>query len=359
MTKLEKLKDYIGEITLPDLKVGKEMEAYIDGLTKPVGSLGRLEEMVIQLAAVQGGRKIDIDKKVIVIMCSDNGVYEEGISECPQEVTAQVTYNFTRGITGVNQLARFAKSDIHIVDVGVNVDLHHPQIHNRKISYGTANMTKGPAMSYEQALEAIWIGIEETEKLIAKGYNVIGTGEMGIGNTTTSAAVISLLTDTSVEKSVGKGSGATSQTFEHKLAAINKAIVINNPDTKDPVDVVAKVGGYDLAGLAGVFIAAAKHQKIVVIDGVISVAAALIAYKLCEQCKAYMLASHLSQEIAMQEALKEMGIKAHFDLEMRLGEGSGCPIMFNLMEMAKYTLLGMGTFEDAGVDKEAYMNIWK
>lgn len=356
---MTKLKAYIEEITLPCFEVGKEMETYIDGLTKPVGSLGRLEDMVIQLAAVQGTHQIDIDKKVIVIMCSDNGVYEEGISECPQEVTAQVTYNFTRGITGVNQLARFAHSDLHIVDVGVNVDLQHPEIHNRKMSYGTANMAKEPAMGYEQALEAVWIGIEETEKLIEKGYNVIGTGEMGIGNTTTSAAVISVLTDTPVEKAVGKGAGATSMTLDYKVSAIYKGIEVNKPDSQNPIDVVAKVGGYDLAALAGVFLAAAKHKKVVVIDGVISVAAALIAYKLCPECKAYMLASHLSQEAAMQEALKEMGLKAHFDLEMRLGEGSGCPIMFNLMEMAKYTLLGMGTFEDAGVDKEAYMNIWK
>lgn len=356
---MTRLKEYIKEITLPNFEVGKAMENYIDGLTKPVGSLGRLEDMVIQLAAVQGTHELDIDKKVIVIMCSDNGVYEEGISECPQEVTAQVTYNFTRGITGVNQLARFAHSDIHVVDVGVNVDIHHPDIHNRKISYGTANMTKGPAMKYEQALEAIWVGIEETEKLIEKGYSVIGTGEMGIGNTTTSAAVISMLTDTAVEKAVGKGAGATSRTLDRKVEAIYKAIEVNKPDAKDPIDVVAKVGGYDLAALAGVFLAAAKHRKVVVIDGVISIAAALIAYKLCPACREYMLASHLSQEVAMEAALKEMKLKAHFDLEMRLGEGSGCPIMFNLMEMAKYTLLGMGTFEDAGVDKEAYMNIWK
>lgn len=353
------IQEYIQGIESPNTVMAKEMENYIDGLTKPVGSLGRLEEMVIQMASIQETFDIDIEKKAIIVMCSDNGVYEEGISECPQEVTAQVTYNFTRGITGVNQLARFAKAALHIVDVGVNVDIHHPEIQNRKIAYGTANMTKGPAMTYAQALEAIQIGIEETEQLIAEGYQVFGTGEMGIGNTTTSAAVISLLTNTPVDQAVGKGAGAKSQTLENKVNVILKAIEVNEPQVADAIDVVAKVGGYDLAALAGVFLAAAKHKKIVVIDGVISVAAALIAYKICPTTRAYMLASHLSQEAAMKAALQELGLKAHFDLDMRLGEGSGCPILFNVMEMAKYTLLNMGTFEEAGVDKDAYMNIWK
>lgn len=353
------LERYISGITPLNEEVARKMENYLDGLTKPVGSLGRLEDLIIQMAGIQGKLNVNTDKKVVVVMCSDNGVYTEGISECPQEVTAQVTYNFTRGITAINQMTKFAQADLHIVDIGVNVDINHPLIKNRKVGYGTANMTQKPAMSYEEAVKAIQIGIEETEKLIEEGYEVFGTGEMGIGNTTTSAAAISVLAQIPIEQVVGKGAGASSQTLENKIAAIQKAIALHSPDKDDPIDTLAKVGGFDIAGLVGVFLAVAKHKKIVVIDGVISAAAALLAYKICPTCKEYMIASHLSQEIAMQSALKNIGLKAHFDLEMRLGEGSGCPIMFNLIEMAKYTLLNMGTFEDAGVDKEAYMNIWK
>ncbi|MGL4345941.1 MAG: nicotinate-nucleotide--dimethylbenzimidazole phosphoribosyltransferase [Cellulosilyticaceae bacterium] len=353
------LKTYIQQIDMPDAEISQQKEKVLDGLTKPVGALGKLEDIVIRLAGIQQNQQIDIKSKTIVIMCADNGVYEEGISECPQEVTATVTYNFTRGITGVNRLAEFAGAKLHIVDIGVKADYDHPLIHNRKVSYGTGNMTKGPAMTYEQALEAIWTGIEETEKLIEGGTQVFGTGEMGIGNTTTSAAVITLLTSNTVEAIVGKGAGARDETLAHKRQAIQRAIEVNRPDVRDPIDVLAKVGGLDIAGLVGVYLAAAHHSRPVVIDGFISVAAALIAYKLNPACAQYMFASHLSQEVGMACALEMMHLPPHFCLDMRLGEGSGCPIMFQLMDMAWFTLSTMGTFEDAGVDKSAYMNVWK
>lgn len=356
---MKDLKQYINSIKEPDQLIAKKVERRIDGLTKPVGALGKMEEMVIRLAGMQGREELDLSQKAIVIMCADNGVYDEGVSECPQEVTATVTYNFTRGITGVNRLAEYVHAQLHIVDIGVKADYNHPQIHNRKIAYGTRNMTDGPAMTYEQALEAVWVGIEETQKLIAKGVQVFGTGEMGIGNTTTSAAVIALLTGLSVETVVGRGAGAKAETLNRKERAILKAIAVNKPDASDPIDVLAKVGGLDIAGLVGVYLAAAKHQKAVVIDGFISVAAALIAYRIAPLTRDYMFASHLSQEIGMRHALTEMGLEAHFSLDMRLGEGSGCPLMFQLMDMAYFTLSTMGTFEEAGVDKSKYMNIWK
>lgn len=355
----EELKQFIADIEPLNLEVAKQMETYLDGLTKPVGSLGKLEQLMIQLAGVQGAMDIKTKPCATVIMCSDNGVCDQGVSSCPQEVTATVTYNFTRGITGVNRLSQFAGSDIHIVDIGVKADFKHPLIHNRKIAYGTQDMSIQSAMTYEQAMEAIEVGIEETKKLIENGYEIFGTGEMGIGNTTTSAAITAALLKLDVEEVTGKGSGAKDQVFNSKINAIKKAFKVNQPDPNDPVDVLAKVGGYDLAGLVGVYLAAAHGKKIVVIDGFIAAAAALVAYKLCPTVKDYMVASHLSKEVGMQKLLMEIGLEPHLNLEMRLGEGSGCPILFNLIEMAKYTLLGMGTFEDAGVDKSNYMHIWK
>jgi nicotinate-nucleotide--dimethylbenzimidazole phosphoribosyltransferase len=337
----------------------KQMESYLDGLTKPVGSLGKLEEMMIQLAGIFGENPITLAPKVTVIMCSDNGVYKQGISECPQEVTKQVTENFTKGLTGMNKLSEFAGAKMHIVDIGIAADVENESIHNRKIAYGTKNFYVEPAMTYEEAIQAIEIGIEETEELIAKGYQVFGTGEMGIGNTTTSAAVASVLLGEDVEKMTGKGAGARAETLARKKTIIEEAIRLHEPNKEDAIDVLAKIGGFDIAGLCGVFLAAAKHQKPVVIDGLISSAAALVAYHIEPKVKDYLFASHLSKEVGMTRILEHMKLEAPFNLEMRLGEGSGCPILFQLMDMAKHVLLGMGTFEEANIDKGKYMNIWK
>lgn len=355
----EELETYIKGIKPINAQAQSQMEKYLDGLTKPVGSLGKLEQLMIKLAGVQETMAIQTKPCVTVIMCSDNGVCDQGVSSCPQEVTATVTYNFTRGITGVNKLSEFAQADIHIVDIGVKADFTHPLIHNRKVAYGTKDMTIAPSMTYEQALEGILVGIEESEKLVEAGYHIFGTGEMGIGNTTTSAAVTAALLDLDVEEVTGKGAGAKDTVYNNKINAIKKAFHLHKPDAKDPIDVLAKVGGLDIAGLVGVYLGAAANKKLIIIDGFISAAAALVAYKLCPSVKDYMVASHLSKEVGMKRLLEAIGLEAHFDLDMRLGEGSGCPILFNLIEMAKYTLLGMGTFEEAGVDKSKYMNIWK
>ena len=355
----EDLVAYIEDIMPLNSKMASQMETYLDGLTKPVGALGRLEQLMIQLAGSQETLEVKTNPKVTVIMCADNGVCDEGVSSCPQDVTATVTYNFTRGITAMNKLSEFAGAAMHIVDIGVKEDFNHPLIHQCKVSYGTKNMTKEPAMTYEEALVGIEVGIKETESLIKKGYEIFGTGEMGIGNTTTSAAVTAVLLEVEVPRVTGKGSGALDTVYHSKIQAIEEAVRVNKPNSKDPIDVLAKVGGLDLAGLVGVYIAAARNRKLIVIDGFISATAALIAYKLCPLTKEYMIASHLSKEAGMQLILESIGLEAHFNLEMRLGEGSGCPILFNLIDMAKHTLLGMGTFEDAGVDKSNYMHIWK
>jgi nicotinate-nucleotide--dimethylbenzimidazole phosphoribosyltransferase len=351
--------EYAQGISIPDTRVQNEVEKYIDNLTKPVGALGQLEEMVIKLAGIQGTKDISIDKKVIVIMCADNGVYEEGVSECPQDVTYQVTTNFTRGITGVNRMAHFSNSDIHIVDVGVKGELDNPHIQHKKIGQGTANMTRQPAMTKEEAIRGINTGIESVEELIEKGYKVFGTGEMGIGNTTTSAAVLSVLTEENIENVVGKGSGVRGDTLDRKIKAIREAIAKNNPCKRDVIDVLAKVGGFDLAGLCGVYLGAARNKRAVVIDGFISAVAALCACRIEPKCIHYMFPSHMSKETGMSIAMEALGIQPYFHVDMRLGEGTGCTLTFQLMEMALHTLYTMATFEEAAIEKENYIGIWK
>ena len=355
----EDLMAYSQQITPVDDKRRKQMEQKIDGLTKPVGALGALEEMMIQLSGIYEADKIELDLPVTVIMCADNGVCEEGVSSCPQEVTTTVTYNFTRGITGVNKISEFTKSAIHIVDIGVKNTINEDRIINRKVMKGTRNMTQAPAMTHNEAIQAIFVGIEETEKLIEKGYTLFGTGEMGIGNTTTSAAVLVVLLDKPVEVMAGKGAGVKDLVYASKIKAIKQAIAKHQPNKEDPIDVLSKVGGLDIAGLVGVYLACAKHKKAVVIDGFIASAAAVVAAQIAPLTKTYMIASHLSEEAGMTYALEALEKEAYLNLKMRLGEGSGCPILFHLLQLAQYTLEGMGTFEEAHIDAADYQNIWK
>ena len=356
---MDDILEYAGQIIPINESIKSEVEKYIDNLTKPVGALGQLEEIVIKLAGIQGTKNINIDKKVVVIMCADNGVCDEGVSECPQEVTYQVTSNFTKGITGINRMTSFSKSDIYIVDIGIKGEVRSPLVHQKKIREGTSNMCLGSAMTREEAIKAVSIGIESAEGLVKAGYQVFGTGEMGVGNTTTSAAVLSVLTGEAVKNVVGRGSGVKEETFIRKANVICKAISKNNPDKEDVIDTLAKVGGFDLAGLCGVFLGAAKNQKAVVIDGFISAVAALCACKIEPKCAQYMFPSHMSKETGMGVAMKALNMEPYFHVEMRLGEGTGCTLTFQLMDMALHTLYTMGTFEDAAIEKENYIGIWK
>lgn len=351
--------EYAKMIEPVNIEIQQQAERCIDNLTKPVGALGRLEEIVMRLSGIQQTQTLDIDKKVVVIMCADNGVYEEGVSECPQDVTKQVTCNFTRGMTGINRMSQFTKSDLHIVDIGVKGILHSPLIQHKKIRESTSNMCIEAAMTKEEAIRAINIGIEAVEELVAKGYEVFGTGEMGIANTTTSAAVLSVLTNRPVEDVVGRGAGAKEETFYKKIDAITRAIHLHQPDQEDVLDVLAKLGGFDLAGLCGVFLGAAKNKKAVVIDGFISATAALCAYKIAPLCLQYMFPSHLSKEKGMCVAMEALGMEPYFNVGMRLGEGTGCTLTFQLMDLAYYTLSTMATFEEASIQKEKYIGIWK
>jgi len=284
---------------------------------------------------------------------------DEGISACPQEVTATVTNNFTKGITGVCVLAKQAASDLTIVDLGVKADFSNPQILNKKIAYGTKNITIQAAMTRDEAIKCIEIGIEVVQNLVSEGYNLLGTGEMGIGNTTTSAAVLSVLSGLDADLVVGKGAGLTEEQYIHKKNIVRKAIKVNSPNSKDVLDVLSKVGGFDIVGLCGCFLGAARYKVPIVIDGFIASAAALCAYRLNPLVKDYIFASHLSAEPGAKYMMKELGLEPMVNLKMRLGEGSGCPIAFNIIEAALYTVNNMATFEEASITKNDYIDIRK
>jgi nicotinate-nucleotide--dimethylbenzimidazole phosphoribosyltransferase len=351
------LQDVLAGIKGIDDEVKEKAQKRLDSLVKPIGSLGKLEEMAVQLAAITGNIYPNVEKKAVMIMASDNGVWEEGVSPIPQEVTILQTRNFLKGIAGINVLTKHAGADMKIVDIGINGEIDHPQIMNKKIRKGTCNMAKEPAMTREEAIQAIEVGVEMVKALKEEGYHLLGTGEMGICNTSTSSAVIMCLTGISVDEAVGKGAGVTEKQFIHKKNVIKKAVQINQPDCHDPLDVVAKVGGFDIAGLVGCFLGAAYYKVPIVIDGFISGAAALAAYKMNPLVKEYMITSHHTAEQGFVKAMNELDMEAILHLDMRLGEGSGCAVAFPMIEAAAKVIREMGTFEEGQIDDKDYVDI--
>ena len=318
-----------------------------DALAKPPESLGRLEELSIQLAGITGTIHNTMDKTHLLVFAADNGVVEEGVSSAPQSVTLMQTINLTRAKTGASVLAKHFGSGITVCDVGVNAQITEPKVLNRKIAFGTQNIAKGPAMTREQAEKAILIGAELAMQTEA---NAMGVGEMGIGNTTTSSAVLSVLLGADVETVTGRGGGITDGAFLKKKQVITQAIALNRPDPKDPVDVLCKVGGFDLAAMCGSFLGGAASHRPMVIDGFISVVAALCAVRLCPTVGDYLVPSHASYEIGYRLAMEELGLQPIFLLNMRLGEGSGCPLAFQVLSAACAILNDMATFDQAGID---------
>ena len=316
-------------------------------LAKPPGSLGRLEELSVQMAGITGQVHNKIEKKHLLVFAADNGVVDEGVSSAPQSVTLMQTINLTRHKTGASTLCKHFGCEITVCDVGVNADIKEPKVLNKKIAYGTQNIVNGPAMTREQAEQAILTGIQLAQSTDA---DVLGIGEMGIGNTTTSSAVLSVLLDASVEEVTGRGGGITDASFLKKKQVIKDAIAINNPDKNDVVDVLAKVGGFDIAAMCGAFIGAAMTHRPVVIDGFISAVAALCAYKLCPNVRGYLIPSHASYEIGYKLAMDAMNLQPLFLLGMRLGEGSGCPLAFEILDAACALINDMATFDQAGID---------
>lgn len=334
-----------------------EAKKRLDNLAKPIGSLGRLEEIAAKMAGITGNVHNNISKKNIIVMCSDNGITEEGVSACPQSLTSLLTKNMARGIMGVSVLAAHANSEVSVVDIGVKDELKNNHIINKKVMYGTNNMAKGPAMAREQAVKAIETGIELVDELVEKGYNLFGTGELGIGNTATSAAVLSVLGGMDSDIVVGKGAGLTDEQHSNKKRAVKTAIENNRPDREDPVDVISKVGGLDIAGLCGCFLGAAKNRVPIVIDGFISSAAALCAFRLNPAVRDYMFPSHLSAEPGASIMMEELGLEPVLNMEMRLGEGSGCPLAFNIIEASLEIINKMGTFDDALIVNDFLVDI--
>lgn len=316
-------------------------------LAKPPGSLGRLEDLSVQLAGITGKVHNHIGKKHLLVFAADNGVVEEGVSSAPQSVTKMQTINLTRSKTGASVLCSHFGCGITVCDVGVNGEIREPRVLNRKIAYGTRNMVKGPAMTREQALQAIHVGVRLAMDTDA---DVLGVGEMGIGNTTTSSAVLAVLLGADVETVTGRGGGITDDSFRKKKDVIQAAIQKNRPDPGDVIDVLAKVGGLDIAAMCGAFLGGAASHRPVVIDGFISAVAALCAWKLCPDALGYFIPSHASYEIGYRLAMDAMDLQPLFLLGMRLGEGSGCPLAFEVLDAACAVLNDMATFDQAGID---------
>lgn len=324
-------------------------EEYQARLAKPPGSLGRLEEISIQLAGITGHVHNALNKKQLLVFAADNGVVAEGVSSAPQSVTKQQTINLMRGKTGAAVLAKHFGCGLTVCDVGVNADIYESTVLNRKIAYGTQNICTGPAMTREQTLQAILTGAEIARTVDA---DVIGAGEMGIGNTTTSSAVLAVLLGTDVEAVTGRGGGITEESFRKKKAVIRTAIEVNRPDRDDVVGVLSKVGGFDLAAMCGAFLGAAAAHRPAVIDGLISAAAALCAVRLCPNVRGYLVPSHASFEIGYRLAMEAMDLRPLFDLGMRLGEGSGCPLAFQVLDAACAVINDMATFDEAGINDD-------
>ncbi len=343
---LTKLISSISLLDAAAMSKAKERQAQ---LAKPPGSLARLEELSIQLAGITGNVHNKIEKKHLLVFAADNGVVAEGVASAPQSVTLQQTVNLTRAKTGASVLCKHFGCGITVCDVGVNADITESKVLGRKIAYGTRNIVNGPAMTREQAIKAILIGAELAQNTEA---DVLGIGEMGIGNTTTSSAVLSVLLDANVESVTGRGGGITDDSFRKKKEVIRRAIEVNQPDKTDTVDVLAKVGGFDIAAMCGAFLGAAASRRPVVIDGFISAVAALCAYRLCPNVRGYLVPSHASFEIGYKLAMDAMELQPMLLLGMRLGEGSGCPIAFEVLSAACAIINDMATFDQAGINDD-------
>lgn len=354
------IQEIIRKIPIVNVSFMEKAQRRLDNLTKPQGSLGRLEEFAKQLASITENTMPVLDKKVIFTFAGDHGVAGEGVSAYPKEVTRQMVVNIILGGAGINVLARHAGAEVVVVDIGVDFDFHAASdpipkgemgglFISRKVVMGTRNIRIGPAMTMDEAIKCIEVGIDLAETYSLKGYNIFGTGEMGIGNTTPSSAIASVLTGRPVSEVTGRGTGIDDAAFRNKLKIIKEAIEVNKPDPADPIEVLSRVGGAEIGGIAGLIIGAAAKRIPVVIDGFISTAGALIAYCLEPKTKDYMFAAHNSVEKGHKAMLEKIGLQPILDLDMRLGEGTGAALAMLIIEAGLKTYKEMATFGDAGV----------
>lgn len=321
----------------------------LDNLIKPQGSLGRLEDLAIQLSGITGELHPEMDDKAIIVMAASNGICDEGVAAAPSAVTLLMTNFIGGGVSGVRALSKTAGIDVITVDIGVEGEVSEESVLCKKVKHGTDNMAKGPAMSREEAVQAIEIGIEVATEEIKKGRKLLGTGEMGIGNTSTSTAILSILSGLPVEDIVGVGANLPEDQLSKKASVIRTAIEVNNPNPEDILDILAKVGGLDIAGMAGVMIAGAANKVPVVVDGYISTIAALVAERLDSRVKDYLIASHFSYEKGAKAASELLGLDPMLHMEMRLGEGSGAALALPIIEAAAQMSRQMLTFEETGI----------
>lgn len=348
----EKLKEKIGSLPPLRKEFWEMAQARLNQLTKPLNSLGELEEIAKRIVAITENPRPSVHPKGIYVFAADHGVTAEGVSAYPKEVTAQMVYNFLKKGAGINVLARHVGAEVVIVDIGV--DHEFPPAHGlliRKVGRGTQNMTVGPAMSRAQALRALGIGLEMADQAKASGANLVGTGDMGIGNTTASSAVLASITGLPVSQVTHRGSGIDDETLRKKVKTIEKALAHNQPDSKDPLDVLAKVGGFEIGGIAGLILGCALHRIPVVVDGFISTAGAMIAVALQPRVREYFFAAHQSVEVGHRLMLESIGQKPLLNLSLRLGEGTGAALAMSIIEAAVKVLNEMATFAEAGVSK--------
>ena len=347
----------LSAITNTNGKFAEEAQNRLDSLTKPQGSLGRLEEFAKKLVAVTGHQMPSLERKVVFTFAGDHGVADEGVSAFPREVTPQMVLNFIHGGAAINVLARHAGAEVVVVDIGVDYDFNEEGARNiplkiKKVMKGTRNMRKGPAMTREETLKCIHVGIEMADEYAEKGYNIFGTGEMGIANTTPSSAITAVITGKSIEDITGRGTGINDEAWKNKVQVIKDAIAVNTPDPSDPMDVLSKVGGTEIAGIAGLILGAAANKVPVIIDGFISTAGALIAYLIEPRTKDYMFAAHMSQEIGHRAILEKIGLRPILDLDMRLGEGTGAALAMMIIEAGLKIYKEMATFAEASVSEK-------
>lgn len=322
----------------------------LDSLTKPPGSLGRLEELAAQYVAIREEMFPPLGIKRVVVFAGDHGVVAEKVSAYPQEVTFQMVYNFVRGGAGINVLARHAGARVEVVDIGVNHDFE-PGLNliSRKVAYGTRNMAQEPAMTREEALRAVWVGVERAQEAVEDGVDVLAAGDMGIGNTTAAAALTTVFTGRPAGAATGRGTGIDTHTYNHKVAVINRAVALNKPSVDDPVGALAAVGGLEIAGITGLILGAAAARRPLVLDGFIATAGALVAAQLVPAVTDYLIAAHRSVEQGHQIMLDHLGLKPLFNLKMRLGEGTGAALGLGLLEAGWRIYREMATFAEAGV----------
>ncbi len=327
----------------------QSVQSRTDQLIKPIGSLGRLENYYVQMGAIQQTLTPSVERRAIVVFSGDHGVIGEGVATCPQRVTLQQTENFVRGYTGMCAIAKQANAVVYPVDVAINGEVAIAGVINRKLAHGTNNIKKGPAMTEQQAIKAIEVGIEIVNDVVKAGVDILATGEMGICNTTPSAAILSVLTGLDSAEVTGVGANLDDDRLRNKIEVVRTALAVNEPDKDDPIDVLSKVGGYEIAAMTGAFLAAAANGVAIVVDGFIATVAALLAVKMAPACKDYLIPSHKSHEKGAIIASRLLGLEPPLDMQMRLGEGSGAVLMFNIVDAACHMGKHMITFDEADI----------